>query len=153
MAPQQLTRADVLGSRVRAHQLDRTSGPLAGTAVLDLGGQDTGPDAARWALAVRGLAGVPADDVALAWTLRGAPHARRTSTSSAGTCGCTVRVPTLHVWGDGDAYLGRAATEETGQFVDAPYALEVLAGVNHWVPELAAERTGELITAHVRSSA
>jgi len=77
MAPQQLTRADVLGSRVRAHQLDRTSGTLAGTTVLDLGVQDTGPDAARWALAVRGLADVPADDVALVWTLRGAPHLYR----------------------------------------------------------------------------
>jgi len=74
MAPLQLTRADVLGSRVRAHQLDRTAGTLADTAVLDLGVQDTGPDAARWALAVRGLADVPADDVALVWTLRGAPH-------------------------------------------------------------------------------
>jgi pimeloyl-ACP methyl ester carboxylesterase len=62
-----------------------------------------------------------------------------------------VRVPTLHVWGDGDAFLGRAATEATVEFVAAPYALEVLEGVDHWIPELAAERTGELVTAHVRS--
>jgi pimeloyl-ACP methyl ester carboxylesterase len=65
----------------------------------------------------------------------------------------TVRVPTLHVWGDDDAFLGRAATEGSREFVAAPYALEVLEGVNHWIPELAAERTGELITAHVRSHA
>jgi pimeloyl-ACP methyl ester carboxylesterase len=63
----------------------------------------------------------------------------------------TVRVPTLHVWGARDAFLGRAATEATRQFVDAPYELEVLEEVNHWVPELAADRTGELITAHVRT--
>lgn len=63
-----------------------------------------------------------------------------------------VRVPTLHVWGDGDAFLGRAATEATAEFVAGPYALEVLEGVNHWIPELAAERTGELVTAHVRSA-
>ncbi|WP_261327113.1 hypothetical protein [Modestobacter marinus] len=62
-----VTRADVLGFRVRAHQLDRAEGTLADTAVLDLGVQDTGPDGARWALAVRGLE-VPADspDLALA---------------------------------------------------------------------------------------
>jgi pimeloyl-ACP methyl ester carboxylesterase len=60
-------------------------------------------------------------------------------------------VPTLHVWGARDAFLGRAATEATRQFVDAPYELEVLEDVNHWVPELAADRTGELITAHVRT--
>jgi pimeloyl-ACP methyl ester carboxylesterase len=63
----------------------------------------------------------------------------------------TVRVPTLHIWGTRDAFLGRAATEATRQFVDAPYELEVLEEVNHWVPELAADRTGELITAHVRT--
>jgi hypothetical protein len=73
----QVTRADVLASRVRAHQLDRTSGTLADTAVLDLGVQDTGPDAARWALAVRGLDDVPAEELVLVWTLRGAPHVYR----------------------------------------------------------------------------
>ncbi|MCW2507496.1 MAG: putative hydrolase or acyltransferase of alpha/beta superfamily [Modestobacter sp.] len=63
-----------------------------------------------------------------------------------------VRVPTLHVWGAADAFLGRAATEASREFVDAPYALEVLEDVNHWIPELAAERTAELITAHVRTN-
>src|SRR4051794_4349418 len=73
-----VTRADVLGFRVRAQQLDRADGTLADTAVLDLGVQDTGPDGARWALAVRGL-DVPADspDLALTWTIRGAPHLYR----------------------------------------------------------------------------
>jgi pimeloyl-ACP methyl ester carboxylesterase len=63
----------------------------------------------------------------------------------------TVRVPTLHVWGARDAFLGRAATEATAEFVAAPYALEVLEDVDHWIPELAAERTGGLVTAHVRT--
>ncbi|MCW2574467.1 MAG: putative hydrolase or acyltransferase of alpha/beta superfamily [Modestobacter sp.] len=63
-----------------------------------------------------------------------------------------VRVPTLHVWGAADAFLGRAATEASREFVDAPYALEVLEDVNHWIPELAAERTAQLITAHVRTN-
>lgn len=62
-----------------------------------------------------------------------------------------VRVPTLHVWSTGDAFLGRAATEATAEQVDGPYRLEVLEGVPHWIPELAAERTAELITAHVRA--
>ncbi|MGY1845967.1 alpha/beta fold hydrolase [Blastococcus sp. SYSU DS1021] len=61
-----------------------------------------------------------------------------------------VRVPTLHVWSTGDAFLGRAATEDTARFVEAPYRLEVLDDVTHWIPELAAERTAELVTAHVR---
>jgi pimeloyl-ACP methyl ester carboxylesterase len=63
-----------------------------------------------------------------------------------------VRVPTLHVWGDADAFLGRAAIEASSGFVAAPYRLEVLEGVNHWIPELAADRVGELVTAHVRTA-
>jgi pimeloyl-ACP methyl ester carboxylesterase len=64
----------------------------------------------------------------------------------------TVRVPTLHVWSTGDAFLGRAATEATAQFVDAPYRLEVLEGISHWIPELAGDRVAELVTAHVRTA-
>ena len=41
--------------RVRLRQLDRAHGSLADTAVLDIGVQDTGPDGARWALAIRGV--------------------------------------------------------------------------------------------------
>jgi pimeloyl-ACP methyl ester carboxylesterase len=62
----------------------------------------------------------------------------------------TVRVPTLHLWSTGDAFLGRAATEATHRFVDAPYRLEVLEGVTHWIPELAPDRTAELVVEHVR---
>ena len=61
-----------------------------------------------------------------------------------------VRVPTLHVWSTGDAFLGRAATEGTARFVDAPYRLEVLEGVNHWLPELAPHVVADLVAAHVR---
>jgi Winged helix DNA-binding domain len=74
---QTISREQALAFRVHAQQLDRDGGTLDDTAVLDLGVQDTGPDGARWALALRGLADVPDDDVALAWTLRGAPHLYR----------------------------------------------------------------------------
>ena len=79
-AQMRLTRADVLAFRVRAQQLDRDSGTLADTAVLDFGVQDTGPDGALWALAIRGV-DVSAlvgdrltDKLVMVWTIRGAPH-------------------------------------------------------------------------------
>jgi hypothetical protein len=72
-----LTRRDVLGFRARAQQLGRDAGTLADTAVLDLGVQDTGTDGAAWALALRGVPDLPADDVVLVWSLRGAPHLYR----------------------------------------------------------------------------
>ncbi len=73
------TRRQVLGFRVRAQQLDREGGVPADTAVLDIGVQDTGPDGARWALALRGVdpARLTADDLVWVWTIRGAPHAYR----------------------------------------------------------------------------
>jgi Winged helix DNA-binding domain len=77
-------RADVLGFRVRAQQLDRGSGTLADTHVLDSGVQDTGPDGGLWALALRGVdvaalrtATPTSPDLATVWTLRGAPHLYR----------------------------------------------------------------------------
>ena len=74
-----VTRAQVLGFRVRAQQLDRESGTLADTAVLDIGVQDTGPDGAAWALAVRGVdvTALSEADLATVWSVRGAPHVYR----------------------------------------------------------------------------
>ena len=63
-----------------------------------------------------------------------------------------AKVPTLHIWSTGDAFLGRAATEATEQYVSAPYRLEVLDDVTHWIPELAPDRVAELVTAHVRTA-
>jgi hypothetical protein len=69
----------VLAFRIRAQQLDRESGAPARTALLDIGVQDTGPDGALWALAIRGVnvSRVQRSGLATAWTIRGAPHVYR----------------------------------------------------------------------------
>ncbi|QLQ35445.1 winged helix DNA-binding domain-containing protein [Micromonospora robiginosa] len=74
-----IDRRQVMSFRVRAQQLDRAEGTLADTALLDLGAQDTGPDGARWALALRGVdaSASAGDDLVLLWTVRGAPHLYR----------------------------------------------------------------------------
>jgi hypothetical protein len=72
-----LRREQVLAFRVRAQQLDRADGTVADTAVLDLGVQDTGTDGARWALAIRGLPDPDPAELAMVWSLRGAPHVYR----------------------------------------------------------------------------
>ena len=66
----------VMSFRIHAQQLDRVKGTVAGTAVLDIGVQDTGPDGGLWALAARGVdvKALPGKDLILLWTVRGAPH-------------------------------------------------------------------------------
>lgn len=79
-----ITRRNLLRQRFVRQGLDAAPDALASVThvdVLDLGVQDTGPDGSPWALAVRG-APTPDraswdDDLFLAWTLRGAPHAYR----------------------------------------------------------------------------
>jgi pimeloyl-ACP methyl ester carboxylesterase len=56
-----------------------------------------------------------------------------------------IRVATTHVWSDGDVALSRKGAELSGDYVEAPYRLEVLNGVSHWVPEEAPERLADLI--------
>ena len=74
-----ITREQILQFRVRAQQLDAESRAIADVAVLDFGVQDTGPDGGLWALAIRGVdvSALSTDELATAWTLRGAPHIYR----------------------------------------------------------------------------
>jgi hypothetical protein len=74
-----VTRRQVLSFRVRAQQLDRESGTLADTAILDIGVQETGPDGGLWALAIRGVdvGKLREDSLSTVWTIRGAPHRYR----------------------------------------------------------------------------
>jgi pimeloyl-ACP methyl ester carboxylesterase len=60
-----------------------------------------------------------------------------------------IAVPTLHVWSTEDPALGKAGTELTAGWVDAPYRLVVLDGISHWIPEEAADRLGPLIKDHI----
>jgi len=77
-----MKRSQVLAYRIHAQQLDRPEAARAITdaAIFDFGVQDTGRDGASWALANRGVPVRDATeleaspDVALVWTLRGAPH-------------------------------------------------------------------------------
>jgi pimeloyl-ACP methyl ester carboxylesterase len=63
-----------------------------------------------------------------------------------------VRVPTTHVWSTGDVALGRSGAELPARWVAAPYRLEVLEGVSHWVPEQAPDALAAIIAERARSA-
>lgn len=60
-----------------------------------------------------------------------------------------VDVPTLMVWSDSDVAIGRAAVDATPRYVSAPYRLETLTGISHWIPDEAPNELADLILAHV----
>ena len=61
-----------------------------------------------------------------------------------------VSVPTLFVWSTDDVALGRVGAEATAGFVTGPYRFEILEGVSHWIPEVAADQIGPLMLDHLR---
>jgi pimeloyl-ACP methyl ester carboxylesterase len=60
-----------------------------------------------------------------------------------------VVVPTLYVWSDGDAALGRTAAEATAEYVAGRYRFEVMPNVSHWVLEEAPDQFNDLLISHL----
>jgi pimeloyl-ACP methyl ester carboxylesterase len=60
-----------------------------------------------------------------------------------------VAVPTLYLWGDADATVGRAAAEGTARFVRADYRFEIIPGAGHFLTDAASDRVTEALLAHL----
>lgn len=61
----------------------------------------------------------------------------------------TVGVPTMFVWGNQDATVGRMAAEKTADFVTGPYRFAELGGINHFVTDEAPGAFTGLLLAHL----
>lgn len=62
-----------------------------------------------------------------------------------------IDLPTLFIWSDEDAALGPDGAMFTVNFVDGPYKLEILEGVNHWVTDIAPEAVSQLLLEHIEA--
>lgn len=60
-----------------------------------------------------------------------------------------ITVPTLYVWGDADATVGRTAAESTVSCVTAPYRFEVLTGAGHFLTDERPTDTTQLLCEHL----
>ena len=103
-----------------------------------------GVDAAAIDEYVRVLGTKPALGAALNW-YRANIASRRLQGPALGA----VEVPTMFTWSDGDTALCIDGARLTGEYVAGPYRFEIIEGVNHWVPELAAEALSSLFTEHM----
>ncbi len=60
-----------------------------------------------------------------------------------------VSVPTLFVWSTLDPAISREAAEGCALYMTGPFRYEVLEGVDHWIPELAADQLNGLLLEHL----
>ena len=60
-----------------------------------------------------------------------------------------VEVPTMFTWSDGDPVITIEGAQLSVEYVTAPYRFEILEGVNHWIPDLAAEAMSDLLLDHL----
>jgi pimeloyl-ACP methyl ester carboxylesterase len=60
-----------------------------------------------------------------------------------------VAVPTLFVWSTLDPAISREAAEGCGHYMTGPFRFEVLEGVDHWIPELAADQLNGFLLEHL----
>jgi len=104
-------------------------------------------------------AGVPEAAIGEYLSVLGEPAALEAALAwyrAAGTLGRAdvgaVAVPTLYLWGEEDATVGRGAASGTAAFVTAAYRLETVPGVGHFItdqaPELVTARLLEHLAAH-----
>jgi pimeloyl-ACP methyl ester carboxylesterase len=83
----------------------------------------------------------PAIDAALNWYRAGGVHRQPTSPH--------VTVPTMLIWSTDDVALGPTQARNTERHVAAPYEFHVLEGIDHWIPEHAADRVNSLLLEHL----
>jgi pimeloyl-ACP methyl ester carboxylesterase len=62
-----------------------------------------------------------------------------------------ITVPTMYLWGEDDASVGRAAAEGTAAFVSASYAFHPLRDVGHFITDEEPKLVTDLLLAHLRS--
>ena len=64
-----------------------------------------------------------------------------------------IDVPTLYVWGDQDATVGRYAAELTRDYVRAPYRFEAMAGAGHFLVDQFPEAVTRVVVGFLKSTA
>jgi len=60
--------------------------------------------------------------------------------------------PTLYIWGEEDATVGRMAAEATSEFVTAEYQFEALPGIGHFITDQVGDLVSELLLQQLRRS-
>jgi pimeloyl-ACP methyl ester carboxylesterase len=104
--------------------------------------RDAGVPEAAAADYVSVLGTTPAMEAALAWY-----RAQEGLRAKLGM----ISVPTLYLWGDADATVGRLAAEGTAEFVSGPFQFRILEGIGHFITDQTIEPVNTALLAHFRA--
>ncbi len=83
-------------------------------------------------------------EAAIEWYRAGASTFRNASAGQ-------VKIPTLYIWGNADATVGRLAAESSAQFVDGPFRFVEIPDAGHFLTDEVPQRISELLIEHLRS--
>jgi epoxide hydrolase 4 len=56
-----------------------------------------------------------------------------------------IKRPTLVIWGEDDAFLGRELIENIGASIEAPFSLKFISNCGHWVQQEAADEVNQIM--------
>jgi pimeloyl-ACP methyl ester carboxylesterase len=103
-------------------------------------------------------AGLDADAIDEYVTVLSAPGALvaafdwyRSMSGAASAATPAALMSTVYVVGNDDPTIGRDAAAATAEHVTGPYAFHPLAGVGHWIPELAADAFTPMLLQHLHT--
>ena len=63
-----------------------------------------------------------------------------------------IAAPTLYLWGDVDATVGRTAALATAEFVTGPFRMETIPGVGHFITDQVPDAVTTLLLAHLAAN-
>ena len=56
-----------------------------------------------------------------------------------------IKVPVLQIWAEDDIFLGKELTENTREFIDAPYRLHLIPNCGHWLQQEASAEVNRIM--------
>ena len=57
-----------------------------------------------------------------------------------------IRSPVLMIWGEDDLFLGKELTENTKEFVEAPFSIKFISNCGHWVQQEAPKEVNQIMS-------
>ena len=56
-----------------------------------------------------------------------------------------IKTPTLLIWGEDDIFFEKELTENTKEFIEAPFSLKLITGCGHWVQQEAPDEVNQIM--------